>query len=209
MKIKYEKTFLKSFKSLLRRNIFIDIWEFFRYDLPYFFKNICYFRKEMWKHRKWDYHYSLILFRKSLTMLRDVKINDHEIEDTKNKKILQMNRVIQILDNIIDDNYIEMAEKESNKEIVYRGFEFIPIENSEYFEMKDDLTESESESNRTIYTLSNTIGENEWNELWDILKGKDYESFIRTKEYDELSDEDKEKTFNDIYDGSDLRGWWC
>ena len=75
--------------------------------------------------------------------------------------------------------------------------------------MKDDLTESESESNRTIYTLSNTIGENEWNELWDILKGKDYESFIRTKEYDELSDEDKEKTFNDIYDGSDLRGWWC
>jgi hypothetical protein len=142
-------------------------------------------------------------------MLRDVKINDHEIEDTKNKKILQMNRVIQILDNIIDDNYIEMAEKESNKEIVYRGFEFIPIENSEYFEMKDDLTESESESNRTIYTLSNTIGENEWNELWDILKGKDYESFIRTKEYDELSDEDKEKTFNDIYDGSDLRGWWC
>ena len=40
------------------------------------------------------------------------------------------------------------------------------------------------------------LEESEWKELWDILKGPDYSKFERDKDWENL------------YDGSGLSAWW-
>jgi hypothetical protein len=62
--------------------------------------------------------------------------------------------------------------------------------------MVDLGTEEEQEFKDKYFERIRELEESEWNELWDILKGQDYETF------------DKEKKFDEQLDGSGLRGWW-
>jgi hypothetical protein len=74
--------------------------------------------------------------------------------------------------------------------------------NNEYhpncYQLVDKDTPEEKEHNRKIFERSREIGEAEWAELWEILKGQDYEKF----------ENDEEKSWNSQFDGSGLRGWW-
>jgi len=92
--------------------------------------------------------------------------------------------------------YIEMAEAELG-EIKFRGFKFTPLEdNKDLFEWVDDLVDEEKDHNNKVYARATEISGQEWKELWTILDGQDYSKF------------DKDKDFDDQFDGSGLRGWW-
>jgi hypothetical protein len=128
-----------------------------------------------------------------------------EIRETRDKKIEKMQRAIQILDNILDDKYTEMAELELG-EIIYRPWEFeetgdttdnpLGEKSEKLYRLVDNDTPEEKEHNSKVFARSREIEEAEWNELWIIFRGQDYDKF------------NKNVDWNKQFDGSGLRSWW-
>lgn len=208
MEIKFADTFAQSLKRMVRHEKwYYKILDFFRYELPWFFRNLWAFRKAIWRHRPWDYSGTLRLMHTSLTLLADnIEKYGNEVEISRDKKVAAMRRAIQIIGNIREDNYIEMAEAELG-EIKSRGFEFEPTADGN-FTLKDDETDEEREHNLRVYDRSHELEEADWNELWTIIKGQDHEEY--RKLIDAATEEEKRKRdlYYDWFDGSGMRGWW-
>jgi hypothetical protein len=167
-------------------------------DLPNFFKNIWRFRKALWNHHWWDYSGTLKFIEISTEhMAKNLKEKGNEIELSRFKKVDKMNRAIEILKNIRESRYFDIVEKELGRSYNTKNIEFVPLEdNPDYFEMVDYDSDEEKEFNKKYFERVTELENEEWNELWEILKGQDYEKF------------DKEKDWDDQFDGSGMRGWW-
>ena len=148
-----------------------------------FILNVIRFRKELAEHSSWDYHFTLMMMKKSLIILKDGLINGNEVYEHRRLKIEKINRVIQIIENTEMSNHILMAESELG-ELKYANGIF-------------NETPIERHHNRNVFKRSSEIEKEEWNELWEILKGKDNSPFISGK-----------ITYEDWFDGSDMRTWW-
>ena len=128
-----------------------------------------------------------------------------EVRESRDKKIAKMQRVIQILKNIEEDNYIQMAETELG-EIIHHDWEFEETEetidnplgekNEKTYRLVDKDTDEEKEHNRKVFDRTHELEEQEWAELCQIIKGQDTELF------------DKDKDFYKQFDGTGLRSWW-
>ena len=198
MKINFSDSFDDSIKTLIRRNTWwYKTYEFFRYDLPRFFKNIWRFRKALWNHYWYDHHGTLMFLEIGLSHISDnTEKYGIEVDKSRLKKVEKMRRVVQLIKNYNEDLYIEMAEKELG-EIIMKKPEFKPTEqNPDFFELVDNETPEEKEHNLKVYSRATELEESEWNELCEILKGQDYNKF------------NKETDFDQQFDGSGLRGWW-
>lgn len=167
-------------------------------DLPNFLKNIWRFRKALWNHHWWDYSGTLQFIEISTEHIgKNLKEKGIEVEHSKNKKVEKMNRVVEILKNIREDRYFDIVEKEMGYSPFNEKPRFVPIkENPNLFELVDSSSEEEKELNKKYYFRVHELEEQEWVELWTIMKGQDYTAF------------DREKDFDEQFDGSGLRGWW-
>jgi len=167
-------------------------------DLPNFFKNIWKFRKALWNHHWWDYSGTLQFIEITTEdIAKNLKEKGNEVEHSRNKKVEKMNRVVEILKNIRDYRYYNIVETEMGRKYDTKNIKFVPFEgNSEYYEMVDYNDKEQKEFNRNFFKRVNELEEQEWVELWEIMKGQDYNKF------------DNEKDFDDQFDGSGLRGWW-
>ena len=198
MDIKLTDSFGDSIKRLIRHSTWSrdKTYELFRYDLPRFFKNVWTFRKALWNHYWFDHHGTLMFLETGLTHISDtVEKYGIEIDETRLKKVTLMRRAIQLIKNYNEDNYIDMAEKELG-ELILHDWEFEPAEQEGYFQVVDKDTLEEKEHNKKVFARAREIEEQEWNELFEILKGQDYTKF------------DKDIDWNKQFDGSGLRGWW-
>jgi hypothetical protein len=198
MKIEIENSFDKSIKTLIRHNTWwYKIYDLFRYDLPRFFKNIWRFRKALWNHYWFDHHGTLMFLETGLSHISDnVEKYGNEIDESRLKKIDAMRRTVQIIQNYNNDSYIEMAEKELG-EIVLRDWEFEPVpDRPNLSRLVDNETEEEKAHNKKIYERASEIEEQEWNELFELLKGQDYKNF------------DKEIDWYKQFNGSGIKNWW-
>jgi hypothetical protein len=198
MKINFTESFSKSLKTLYWQNTLpYKVYSFFRYDLPRFLKNIWKFRKALYNHYWFDHHGTLMFMEIGLTDIAN-KIEKHgiEVESSRLKKVEKMRRVIQLIKNYNEDLYIEMAEKELGK-LVLHEWEFEPsTDHPDCYQLIDKDTPEEKEHNRKVFDRAIEIGEQEWAELWNIIKGQDYSKF------------DENIDFDNQFDGSGLRGWW-
>ena len=103
------------------------------------------------------------------------------------------------------DNYIEMAESELG-ELILRDWEFeetgettnnpLGEDNEKLYRLVDKDTPEEKEHNRKVFDRAREIEKQEWDELFKILKGQDYTTF------------DKDKDWDEQFDGSGIKGWW-
>lgn len=196
MEVKFTQSFFDSFEKMInRQRWYWKAWDFLRYDVPNGFKNIFFFWKVIWNYRSWDYNFQLRILKRSLEPLKKSIENGHEIDISRLKKVEKISRAIEILDHISDDSYIEIAEKE----LGYKT-DTSYLFSDEPYEIK--------EANRKIFDLSHEIEEKEWNELFDILKGQDKETY--RKLMDSLTPEEKksEDVWYKWFDGSGMRGWW-
>lgn len=107
-----------------------------------------------------------------------------------------MKRVIQIIKNMSESNYISMAEAELGE-----------LKNKEFWFEKDDTPEEE-EHNKKVFDRSTELEKQDFEELWKILKGQDHEEF--KKIYDQLSDDEKinYSHWENWFDGSGIKHWW-
>jgi hypothetical protein len=131
-----------------------------------------------------------------------------EVDVSRLKKVKSIKRAAELIRNYNQDLYIEMAEKELGKVILY-DWEFEEVEDKPgYSRLVDNDTEDEKEHNRKVFKRAREIGDQEWKELWRILQGQDHEEYKKISEA--LTEEEKraQDHYYKWFDGSDLRGWW-
>ena len=191
MRVEVKDSFFESVEKLVwyDSNLW-KVWSAIRYDIPLFFKNVWRFRKELYNHQWWDYRYTLEMMYRSLSIMV-VKLEKDGIEEdvSRGKKVVKIKRALELLKHKLDDDYIERAELELG-ELSNRPLDFEPVEGNEgLYRMIDNDTPAEKKHNSKVFKRARVIEEKEWNELWNILKGKKFTSM-------------------EEFDGSDLRGWW-
>ena len=146
--------------------------------------NFWYFRKEIWNFRGWDYSFQLRLWRKSLIPLRDSILNGYEVRDPRMSKVQAIQEAIDLLDNIIEDDYISVAEG-------VLGIRFL------------DTTDAKEA--RKVIDLSNELADKDWKRLWRILEGQNHNEYIML--LDRKSDPG-EDVWAQWFDGTGMKGWW-
>jgi hypothetical protein len=206
MKVEFKNTFFESVKDLIWHETKLwKVWEFIVRGVPNFFGNIWKFRKELYSHQWWDYRYTLEMLHRSLVIMeKDLSVKGIENWPSREKKVLKIRRAIKLLDNRLNDNFIEQAEKELG-ELHLNPMEFEPTDEGSY-RLIDNDTKEEREHNGRVFKLASTIDDREWRELWNIFKGQsilDYKKHMKT-----LPKEEQETAWDDWFNGSDMRGWW-
>lgn len=190
MKVQFADSFTKSLKRMIRHQTWwYKTYEFIRWDIWHFFKNIWRFRKELYSHRWWDYRFTLEMLERSLIIMEEGMHDGLEVRESRDKKIQKMQRAIELLQNRREDNYTERAESELGN-LIMRDWEFEDVGDGLY-QIKDTDTIDEKEHNRRVFQRSHEIEEAEWKELWEIFKGTRYS-----------------KQYGKKYDGTDMRSWW-
>ena len=198
MKVGFSDSFADSIKTLIRHQTWwYKTYELFRYDLPRFFKNVWTFRKALWNHYWFDHHGTLQFLEIGLTNISDtIEKYGNEIDEPRLKKVAAMRRAVELIRNYNQDNYIDIAEKELGK-LVLHDWEFESVEDKPgYSRLVDKETEEEKIHNRKVFDLALEIENQEWDELFTILKGQDTSKF------------DKNKDWYKQFDGSGIKGWW-
>jgi hypothetical protein len=208
MEIKFADSFGKSLKRLIRHQTWwYKTYQFFRYDIKNFVKNVWHFRKGLWNYRWWDYRFPLEMFKLSIEgMYPKVEKYGLEVDETRLKKVDKMIRACQLLENFMDDNFVDQAEKELGN-LIHRDWEFEDVPDKPgYSQLVDNETDEEKAHNRKIFDRAREIEEEQWNELWNIMRGQnDGKSNAIAQVV--LSDGDNQP-FETKFDGTDLRSWW-
>lgn len=191
MKVEFKDSFFESVEKLVWYDTNLwKVWAAIRYDIPLFFKNVWRFRKELYNHQWWDYHFTLEMLYRSLSIMV-VRLEKDGIEEdvSRGKKVQKIKRALELLKHKLDDDYVERAQAELG-ELILSDWEFEKTEEGNY-RMIDLVIETASarKHNRKVFKRASDIEEKEWKELWDIFKGKKF-------------------TTMESFDGSDLRGWW-
>jgi len=204
MEVKFAPSFFKSLKKMrLRSAWWYKTYDYLRYDLPNFFKNVWRFRKALTNHRWWDYRGTLEFMETSLTHMADgLETRGNEVEISRLKKVVKIRRAAEIIHNIQEGDYISRAEDELGP---------LPETGS----MADLLailsredTPEEKVHRSKVYDRASEIEEKEWEELWNIFKGQNHTAYVMLM--DRLTKEEKREkdVWNEWFDGSGMRGWW-
>lgn len=172
-------------------------WNTIRYDLPRFLRNLRRFRKALWQYRTYDPHGIYVFNNIGLTeMANYIEKYGLEVDEPRLKKVAKMRRAAEIYKNFMEGDFIEQAETELGELIIY-PFEFEPVpDKEEMFQLVEKENEEEKAHNRKVFDRAREIEEEQWAELYEILKGQDYTKF------------DKQVDWYKQFDGTGLRGWW-
>lgn len=191
-------------KLSMKLTYFIDL---FKYDIPWFFRNLWWFRKVLWNHRTWDFYHTLQLMHISLTLIKKDIDEGYEIEETKDKKVFQIQRTIELLNNFIEDDFIKLAEK-VHGEMIIHPWKTKKLDDGNY-ELIDQDTAEERKYNKIIIDSARKLEEEQWKELWRIISGYNTESYKSYFKKHSTGDIEKD---NELYykylNGSDARSWW-
>jgi hypothetical protein len=192
MKVTFGDSFFDSLKRIKRYNTWwYKTYDFFVINLPEFIKNVYRFRKELYDHRWWDYRFTLNMLQRSLEIMEEgLREKGLEISETRDPKLKSIRRAIELLKNNREDIYIEKAEKELG-EIIMKDNWFFDDDEEGNTVLAHQETEEEIEHNRKVFKRADEISNQEWEELWQIFKGTE-----------------NSKSFNEKYDGTDMRCWW-
>lgn len=209
METNFAPTFFNSVKRLVnRQRWYWKTWDFLRYDMPRFFRNLWIFRKDLYNYRWYSGQNAVLPFMKTALNDMAAKIDERgiEVEHSKSKKIGKMLRAAYIMERFIEDDFLELAEKELG-EVICHGFDFELVPDKPgYSRMLNRETDEEKEHNSKVFARSGEIEDQMWAELWTILKGQDYSDFDKIKGDAKWKEQDE--LYKNWFDGSGLRGWW-
>lgn len=195
MKVIITPEFISSLKKLTNRLTWHwQILDWFRYDLPNGVKNIIKFWIPVWNHQSFDSAYSLRLFAKSLETLSDNIKHGNEIEISRNKKVARIRELIEIINRISEDDYIELAEHQLN------------IEVDTQFTFSDNEPIEVTESNKKVFDKASELADLDIIRFCEIIKGQDPNAFESDRE--ELSYSEMEELYLEKFDGTGIKGWW-
>lgn len=209
MKLKYEDSVLEKIADFFWYKC--KLWKVkdtLTIGIPNFFKNIWRFRRELYSHQWWDYHYTLQMMHRSLIIMVDKLEKDGIEEDiSRGKKTAKIRRAIQILKSEIDGDHISRAESELGN-LSHKQIEFEKIEGSDLYRMIKNETPEEKEHTKRVFDRATELEEQEWKELWEIFEGQDNNQFKKFLKQHTPEEQKKTDLWNEWFDGSGMRGWW-
>jgi hypothetical protein len=210
MEIGFADSFGKSLKKLIwHESKIYKFYDFFRRDIGRFIKNVWRFRKALANHYWWDHHGTLMFLETGLTHMSDkLEVRGNEVDGPRMKKVAAMRRAVEIIKNYNESNYIEMAEAELGP-LYQRDWEFEDVPDKPgYSRLVDNETPKEKKHNRKVFDRSHQIEEQEWKELFTILKGQEhseYKKIVKNATEEERKNGD---LWNNWFNGTGLKGWW-
>jgi hypothetical protein len=213
MKVEFKNSFFESVEKLVWYDTKLwKVWDAIRYDIPNFFKNIYRFRNELYSHQWWDYRFTLEMLYRSLTILeKGLSKDGMEVPESRDKKLKNLRRVLELLKHKLDDDYVERAEKVLG-EIPWKGLEWEDIEGSDSHRLVDNDTPAEKKHMKKVFTYARKVEKKEWVEIWKIISGlqtdEHWKDYIKTDDYTKLNTEEKFEAQWKWADGSDMRTWW-
>lgn len=211
MEVKFTNTFFNSFKKMIRRERWYwKTWDFIRYDMPRFFSNIRLFRKALYNFRWYAGQHAVLPFMETAVseIASKIESRGNEVKISSDKKVAKMKRASEIMKLFIDEDFIELAEKELGA-IVHHDWIFEPVEDKPGFsQIKDQDTTEEKEYNSKVFARARELEEQMWKELWQILEGQDFSKFKKAPKKIENDHDKSYDHWNDQFDGSGMRGWW-
>jgi hypothetical protein len=200
MKVKFADTFFDSVERMINREKWYwKTWDFLRYDMPRFFRNLWLFRKDLYNYRWYGGQHSVLPFMKTALMNMADMIDERGLEVTKSKdkKVAKMYRAAFLMERFIEDDFVDIAEQELGK-LVIHGFEFEPVPDKPgYSRLVDKETPEEKEHNNKVFERAREIEEQMWIELWTILQGQNYTHLSK-----------ENQSWDEWFDGSGLNSWW-
>jgi hypothetical protein len=130
------------------------------------------------------------MLERSLTIMEaGLSTKGWEVSESREPKVKAIRRVLELLKNSREDNFVERAEAELG-ELILSDWLFEETEDGLH-RLIDNETKKDKAHNRRIYKRAVAIEQAEWKEMWEIIKG--------TK---------NSKKYGEGYDGTDMRGWW-
>ena len=167
----------------------------FWYNLKWFFKNISHFIPVMWKYRSWDYFCALQLFIFGLKDISKSIENGLEVRYSANKKIKQINRLIELLNEYYELDFTDHYPiTDENKDTWY-----------------EDMTKKKEKLQKEIVNIIFGDSEKTFRKKYDAMleKAESDEEFKQSL-LDEAEDCDDILYIirTKIQDGKILETWW-
>ena len=214
MKVEIANSFFKSLKKLSWHHTFIyKCWDTIYYDIPRFFRNIILFRKALYNYYWFDSSYMMQFMHICISdMAEKTDKYGNEVKINKDKKVAAMREAAKLIKNKLDDNYIERAEEKLGK-LPDHPLDFIESkDHSGCFQFVDHDTPEEKELRTKVYKYARKLEEDEWNQIWDILKGRthsEYLSWLEIHKHEFTQEElDNFDAGYQFFDGKGMSSWW-
>jgi hypothetical protein len=203
MEIKFADPFFKSLERMVnRQKWYWKTWDFLRYGLPNGVKNIFFFWGVIWRYRSWDSSFQMRILARSLEPLaHTLEHYGNEVDGPRLKKVAKIKRAIEILNHQVNDDYIALAEEKLGSTVNHSyGIFGDKDEEDEPLEIK--------EINRKIFALSSELEEQEWDELFTILRGQNHKAYVMLCDKAKEEGDINRDIWDQWFDGSGMRGWW-
>lgn len=100
------------------------------YRIKYMYYNTKWFFKNIWRHRvalyseirPWDMHGGMYLLKEHIRDIRDDMVNTNygmkEVDETRIPKEVEMTRIIELIENQLEENYIKRCGYDYDYEMV-------------------------------------------------------------------------------------------
>lgn len=148
-------------------------WKDIYYDIKWGLKNLKTYFKVVWGARPWDFNYTpLEMLKKNLEVLLPCIENGFEVDESRLVKVANIKRCIVLIDRLLKDDYIgELGGLAASNFPI----DFVPVDDSpesdvKMYKMKEHRTPEEIEQDGQTLRHSITLQENDWIELWEIIK---------------------------------------
>jgi hypothetical protein len=171
-KIIITDTFTKSLKVLMNSKKFyrLEFWREKWYNLRWAIRNLRLYFNIVTKARDWDFFYILQMMKFQLGFLKERIRRGHEVINDKCEKVRNIERVIELITNIEEDNFRERCGYNS----AATKMEFIeedPTESGEVMYRLEFVKQPgfEDYNEKAIFNCTNELQEKEWRELLELL----------------------------------------
>jgi len=154
-------------------------WEDIFYNTIRGIRNLFKYFKIVWSLVPWDISSVYKLMKFQLEILSDSIKNGYEMELSRDEKVKDINRCIEILNNIIEDNFYERCGFDDNFNVNFKSLKKQQINginnlkgecNTELFELNTTETKEQKQKNAKAIKDANELYKNEITELFDIMK---------------------------------------
>jgi hypothetical protein len=105
MKVNMAPTFFDSVERMINRQKWHwKTWDFLRYDMPRFFRNLWMFRKDLYNYRWYGGQHAVLPFMKTALTDMASKIDERgmEVERSKDKKVTKIYRAAFLMERFIE-----------------------------------------------------------------------------------------------------------
>ena len=146
-----------------------SFWKHKWWDLKYAIKNFITYRKIVARTRPWDKIYIIEMLKFQIELnLKNLKKKSslQECDETRIPKVKKMEHVIELLNNVIEDNFDDRCGYDPDATEI----KFVSTDDG-MFEMVSEVLKEGYDSTE-VYKKSEKLQEKEWNELFNLIKNE-------------------------------------